>query len=256
MRSATSERRQRLLELVSGDEPNEIPELAMALKVSESTVRRDLADLEAEGLILRVIGGAVARPADPSWRQKDRVNAAAKRRIGQAAAAQVEPGMLVFLDAGTTVAKAAEVLAGCADITLATTSLPSLMVLAEGAAEVVVLGGVLHPRGGRLLGSMASQQLARMTPDVAFLGADSIDLVRGLSCPDMELQAMKSLTLENARTTWVLLDNTKLTARHRHPYFVPLPTSVGLITEAPVTASAREAIEAWRAAGHRVIEAD
>lgn len=254
IRSATQDRRRLLLELLAGDGPVEIPQLATTLRVSESTVRRDLADLERDGQIFRVLGGALTRPSDPSWHQKDRVNADAKARIGVKAASLVGPNSMVFLDAGTTVARVAGELAAREDLTLVTTSLPSLMAIAEGAANVLVLGGRLHPNGGRLLGSMASQQLSRMAPHVAFLGADSIDPVRGLSCPDLELQVMKSLIMEVSRTSWVVIDSSKLTIRHPQPYFAPLPASVGFITETPTTAEGRHMLDELRGAGHDVIE--
>ncbi|WP_051209048.1 DeoR/GlpR family DNA-binding transcription regulator [Propionicicella superfundia] len=253
-RSATQDRHRRLLDLLAGDTLVEIPHLAATLGVSESTVRRDLADLERNGQVVRVLGGALSRPNDPSWHQKDQLNAGAKLRIGIKAATLVPPSSLVFLDAGTTVAKLAGLLAARTDVTLATLSLPSLMALAEGSAEVLVLGGRLHPRGGRLLGSLTSQQLSHLAPDVAFLGADSVDPVRGLNCPDLELQVMKSLIIEVSRASWVLLDSSKLGGRHRHPYFAPLPPSVGLITDAPASPAARDTLEALSSAGHPVIE--
>lgn len=254
IRSATQDRRRRLLELLAGDSPSDIPQLARVLGVSESTVRRDLADLERDGQILRVLGGALVRPADPSWHQKDHLHASAKQRVGERAAELVQPSSLVYLDAGTTIAKLAAVLAARSDLTLVTTSLPSLTVIAEGSAEVIVLGGRLHPRGGRLLGAMAIQQLGRMAPDIAFLGADSIDPARGINCPDLDLQVMKSLIVEVSRACWVVVDNSKLARRHRHPYFAPLPPSVGIVTEEPVTPEGRAIVDELRAAGHQVLE--
>ncbi|GAB2450613.1 DeoR/GlpR family DNA-binding transcription regulator [Xylanimonas ulmi] len=254
-RAATRARRRTLLAHLSPTDPVEIPALAERLGISESTVRRDLAGLERDGQVLRVLGGAVAKGGDPSWRQKERTNAEAKRRIAVRAGELVAPGSVVLLDAGTSVAAVAQVLAARAGLTLATFGLPSLENAADGAADVLVIGGRLHQRGGRFVGAWTHLLLDSLSPDIAFVGADMFDVARGINCPDAELAGLKSRAIEVSDQVWVLLDRSKLTAPRRHRFWAPTPQTLGLIVESPVTEPERQAVDAFRAAGHTVVVA-
>lgn len=254
-RTTTQARRRRIVDMLSGPQPIEIHDLALAFDVSESTVRRDLLDLERSGQVLRTLGGAVGKSSDPSWRQKERLNADAKRRIALRVAELVEPDNLVFLDAGTTVAAVAQVLAPRPDLTLATFGLPSLVNAADGEAEVLVVGGRLHQRGGRFVGAWTYQLLGMLSPDVAFLGADAFDAVRGINCPDAELVSLKTRIIEISTTSWVLLDRSKLVRQQRHQYWAAVPPSVGIVVEHPTTDDEERAVDALRKAGHTVVVA-
>lgn len=255
LRATTRARRRRILDMLRGEEPIEIHDLALSLEVSESTVRRDLLDLERSGEVVRTLGGALGKSFDPSWRQKERLDADAKRRIALQASELVAPNSLVFLDAGTTTAAVARTLATRSDLTLATYGLPSLVNAADGKAEVLVVGGRLHQRGGRFVGAWTYQLLGMLSPDIAFIGADAFDALRGINCPDAEIASLKTRIIEISEHSWVLLDRSKLVPRHRHQYWAPVPPSVGIVVEQPVAEDEEHAVDALHVAGHRVIVA-
>src|SRR5687768_2611831 len=105
------ERQHRVLEILREQKAADLEALAQALNVSSSTVRRDLAALEKQGLVERTHGGAVYRghrqhPIAFSERINQQVDA--KRLIGKAAAALVQPHMTLLLDGGSTVYVTAE----------------------------------------------------------------------------------------------------------------------------------------------------
>src|ERR1700750_2810493 len=96
-----AQRRQQVLRAVRGG-TTQVTELAAAFGVSEMTVRRDLRDLESEGKLVRVHGGAVSVTTQPSFAEIGVERPAVKEAIGAAAAALVDDGQTIVLDIGTT----------------------------------------------------------------------------------------------------------------------------------------------------------
>ncbi|UQA97246.1 DeoR/GlpR family DNA-binding transcription regulator [Streptomyces halobius] len=229
-RSATRRRRQRLVELLGGDDVS-VHDLAAEFDVSLSTIRRDLAALADAGRIRRTYGGAVDhRAVERSWHDKKHVRRTEKHAIARAAAGLVRSGDVVLLDAGTTVARLAHALRDRTDVTVVTNGLSTLVELADAEVDVVVLGGRLRRPNESLLGTRTEQALRRLTPDVAFLGVDGLDPVRGINCPDHEQAALKESMAGCARACWVLADHSKLAGGGGFPYWAAVPAGTGLIS--------------------------
>ena len=99
----TEQRKHLLLQRLKGDGRIVAKQLSAELGLSEDTIRRDLRELAAAGLLQRVHGGAL--PASPTIANLDARRSMAveeKQRLGRAGAALVEPGQIVFIDGGTT----------------------------------------------------------------------------------------------------------------------------------------------------------
>src|SRR5947209_14960146 len=102
---STARRREQILAYLSAQERTSVGELSHALGVSEVTVRKDLDQLEAQGLLTRVRGGAVASGRgrlEMYFASREQDHLEEKRRIAQAAAELVRTGQQIFLDASTT----------------------------------------------------------------------------------------------------------------------------------------------------------
>src|SRR6185295_4652010 len=98
------ERRKAILARLSREGRVEVPGLTAEFGVSEDTIRRDLRDLAAQGFLQKTHGGAVALDMpNLGWEARSQLLPATKARIGRAAAALVEPGQTLMLDAGLTV---------------------------------------------------------------------------------------------------------------------------------------------------------
>ncbi|WP_293786317.1 DeoR/GlpR family DNA-binding transcription regulator [uncultured Aeromicrobium sp.] len=247
----TTERRERLVALIrQRDGEGSVHDLARELGVSPSTVRRDLAALQADQRIARTYGGVIDRgELDRPWRVKSAENRSAKQAIAAHAARLVPEAATVLLDAGTTVAELARLLGDRPDVHLVTNGLSSIVALADTEAEVTVLGGRLRRPSESIVGGATLQALQRITADVAFLGAEVIDALRGVNCPEEDQAAAKDLMARNAHEVWILADAAKL---NRHPAFshwCPLPPGSGLITD---DAADREAVAVFRDAGWTV----
>lgn len=241
-RRGTRERHEQLLALLRGG-TTQVDELAAALAVSPSTVRRDLGTLTDDHKIARTYGGAVVpetfheRPVGESAL----VRQAAKAAIATVARELVPANGTVFVDAGTTCAALARLLvAPDAPETVVTRGLETAMVLADAASpEVLLLGGRLRPLSHGLVGPLTDLALDRMAFEVAFLGADAVDPSRGVGEPTLEETVVKERIAARAARVVVLADSTKLDVEA--PAWAALPAGWTLITddEAPAGLGSR-----------------
>lgn len=227
-----------------------VEDLARTVDVSASTVRRDLASLEAEGAISRTYGGA--QPFSPfrETQLKDRMTleVAAKARIGAAAAEWVEDGATIFVDAGSTCAQLVENLRGRRDLTVLTRGLEIALALASSPVEVVVVGGTVSPSSHGLTGTVTQLVLDRFAVDVAFLGCDAVHPTRGVGEPTLEEAATKEAAARSARRTAVLAHAAKLDPG-AVPAWAPLPPGWTLVTDE----AADDRLGPFRQAGVHVV---
>ncbi len=195
-----------------------IAELAAAIGVSSSTVRRDLEELAAVGQLRRTHGGAVSLSAarttfEPAPAIAQHVHSAAKRAIGEAAAGLIEPGQSVVFDSSSTVLEAARaVVARGLAITAVTNDLRIAAVLADAPRiRVIVPGGTLRS-GSHTLAGEPGQSFARgLSADIALLGAHAIaDGI--ISETSIEVAGIKQAMVEGARRLAVLADASKFGA--------------------------------------------
>ena len=206
----TAERRRHILEILATDERAEVSVLATRFDVSESTIRRDLESLARSGAIERTRGGAVpALRLEPSFAQKRRSHEAEKLAIARTAARLVEPGSSVLLDAGTTTLSVARALRGIRDLTVATTSLPIALELAD-RAWVTVVGGALRERTVALVGPLAERAIEQLHVDIAFLGTNGVAVGAGFTTPTWEEASVKSRMIGAATTAVVVADGSKV----------------------------------------------
>lgn len=192
-----------------------LDELAREVGVSVSTVRRDLAQLEAGGAISRTHGGArLTQPKNDEYaftvRSTHQITE--KETIAKTCAALVAPNQTVILDAGSTVFHVAEELAG-RPIQIITNSLPVANLFASSPqAEVVVCGGVIYPRLGVLVGPQAVETFSKVHADVAIMGASGIT-PEGIFNSHGLLIDMQRAMLQAARKVVFCLDHTKFNRR-------------------------------------------
>ncbi|MGZ6793474.1 MAG: DeoR/GlpR family DNA-binding transcription regulator [Mycobacteriales bacterium] len=192
----------------------DVAELAVAFSVSLETVRRDLTALERTGVLRRVHGGAI--PAErlrheAALSTRTGAQTEQKRRIAEAALAELDGATTVLLDAGTTTAQLAERLPAGRDLTVVTNALPIALALsARTDLTVHLLGGRVRGTTLATVDAAALAGLAEMTVDVAFLGTNGISVERGLSTADPAEAAVKRAMVAAARRAVVLADASKV----------------------------------------------
>ncbi|HMO85881.1 MAG TPA: DeoR/GlpR family DNA-binding transcription regulator, partial [Lacipirellulaceae bacterium] len=159
-------RRSELLELVRRQGFAPLPELAKALAVSESTIRRDLAHLERDGAAQRTHGGAFytgPSPKVPHFDLRQSTQWDKKRDIAQAALGLIHDNAAVLLDGGSTTYELARLLVG-RPLQIVTNSLPVATLFAGAAgSDLIVVGGYVHGPTGTVQGSAAESMIRSLT---------------------------------------------------------------------------------------------
>jgi DeoR/GlpR family transcriptional regulator of sugar metabolism len=146
--------------------------LSEQLNLSEDTIRRDLRELAAEGLLQRVHGGALpASPALADFSGRQAIATDGKKAIGRAAAAMIRPGQVVFVDGGTTAVQLVRHLQPGLEATIVTHS-PSIAVelVAHPGMTVEMIGGRLFKHSVVAVGASAIESIARFRADIYFMG--------------------------------------------------------------------------------------
>lgn len=196
------------------------------------------------------------RRHEPTWHEKEQRGHVFKAAMATYAAERlVKKGDLVLLDSGTSTAALGRLLSTRDDITIFVGGLSVLQAVAEGAADVMVLGGALRQHSGSFLGPWASSNLRSITLDIAFIGCDAISATEGLNCPLLESVEFKHEAMARARTSWVLADPTKFTTPGAEPYWEPIPPCTGILTVQSSDADLQEKLSTFVENGHRVIQA-
>ena len=214
-------RRALILEQVRQRGAAAIPDLADAVGVSMSTIRRDLDIMTEQGTLERTHGGALIRQAPTATFEPENIVAAQtallqKAAIGREAASRVTPGASVVVDAGSTVHEAVRALVAREIAQTVVTNSLAAAHLCSGhrALRTIVVGGVLRPNSSVLSGEPGLDFLSRLHADLCLLGAHAVTgtLVTESSIEGADIKrAMKAA----ARRTILLVDSSKF----RHPAF-------------------------------------
>jgi len=235
-----------------------VPDLADRFGVSGVTIRKDLAELERQGRVVRTHGGAVSpvwAGAERAFDVRERLQRAEKDAIGQLAATMVDDGESIALDASTTayaMARHLRARGGWLHLTVVTNGLRIALELAGvPGISVVMPGGSVRPEALSLVGPMGEGLLGQINVRTAYLGATGFSLDAGL-CDGTEGEAqIKRLLATSASEVVGLVDHTKW-ARTTLVTFWPTASITTVVTDAPAPPGMAADL---RSAGIAVIEA-
>lgn len=246
----SAQRREHLLAVLHRDGRILAKVEAAALGVSEDSVRRDLRDLAAEGLVQRVYGGALpAAPAAQPYAARVGVATRSKAAVAAAASRLVEPGMTVVLDGGTTALAVARGLPADVGARFVTPSPAVALALAEATtAEVVLLGGVVHRHSMVVGGALTAELVAGVRADLFLLGVTGVSAAEGLTTGEVEDAATKRALARRSAQTWVLASGEKLGAVSPHRV-LGLDEVAGVVTDG----EPHRVVDELRAAGVEVL---
>ncbi len=159
------DRRNRLLEFVRQRRFASLPELVEAMQVSESTIRRDLDQLEDQQSVKRIHGGVLyagGSPRLPHFENRSPARWEQKQAIARRAVQMIEDGDTVLMDGGSTTFELARLLVG-RPLHVVTTSLPvANLFAADPESDLVVIGGNICPRSGVAQGPIAEDMISRL----------------------------------------------------------------------------------------------
>lgn len=187
--------------------------LAKELGASESTIRRDINELDRKGLLKRVFGGAVSLSGNIASEVTDiaertRLNVAEKDRIAQYAATLISDNDFVFIDAGTTTEKMIDYI-GNKNVTYVTNGTRHAMKLAQRGFSAFMIGGSIRPTTQAAVGSVAIESIKQYNFTKCFMGANGVDIERGFTTPHISEAAIKAEAIRRSHVSYVLVDHEK-----------------------------------------------
>lgn len=205
----TSERRKIILESIKNSGTLKLKEMMELTDSSESTIRRDLNELERKGLLIREHGGAVLRNNyEENIEEKTSLYQGEKEDIARYAASLVQKGDCIFLDAGSTIFHMIKYLEN-KDVLGVTNGINHLEELNKYNIKTYLTGGLIKFKTKALIGREAIKTLGDYNFDKCFLGVNSISIDKGYTTPDPEEAFVKSTALNLAEKVYILADSTK-----------------------------------------------
>lgn len=212
-----SERRSLIAARLAAGSAVSAAELAQEFGLSEDAIRRDLRALAGQGLCRRVYGGALPLPsADPPpaalpFAARAARGAAAKAALARAAAGLIRPGMVLFLDTGSTVLHLARALPRDLGLQVVTNAVASAAALAPRADLTLhVIGGRADPQTGGCHDARALAEIGRFRFDLCFLGACALSRDEGLAGFDAGDVDCKRAALSASRDSALMLTADKI----------------------------------------------
>ncbi len=245
----TVQRRHGILEQLASQGQVQVDELARTFDTSEVTIRKDLAQLEKSGLLLRRYGGAVQLPAEltqpaaASAESRQEVSFR-KQSIALTAASCIRDHNRIIIDFGTTTAALIPQLQNKRGLVVMTNSLNVAAAIRELDNEPTLLmsGGTWDPHSESFQGQVAEQVIASYDFDQLFIGCDGIDLERGTTTFN-ELLGLSRVMADAAREVVVMAEADKV-GRRIPNLELPWSSVTTLITDDRLTTEQKQQIEA------------
>lgn len=206
-----SERQTLILQLLDEQNSMSVQQLMDATDSSESTIRRDLTELERLRKLDRIHGGATLRDlsaTEKTYDEKSIEQLNEKQKIAAYAASLVQDGDCIFLDAGTTAYQMIPHLAN-KQIIVVTNSLTHLSLLHQFAVKTYVIGGLLKNNTQAFVGANATMALKQYHFDKCFIGVNGFDEVAGYTTADPEEASVKAQAIQQATQAYALADFSK-----------------------------------------------
>ena len=192
----------------------EVAELARRYGVTTETIRRDLSELQSQGQLRRVHGGAVPVERahhEPMLAARDIQHAEEKLRICQAAAEEIPDQGAVLIDSGSTLQRLADVFPVGRSAHVITNSLMAALTLSRrGVAPVTVLGGEVRPNTLAMVDAFTVEMVRELAVEVLFISCDGLSFRRGLTTPYRSEMMVKRAMIEAAHRVVALADHSKL----------------------------------------------
>lgn len=207
----TKQRRHMILSLLTEQGEVSVEHLSDLFDISEVTIRKDLTELEKNGLLMRKYGGAVVMPS--SILQEDNGEEVSNRKLSIATAAVdlIKDHNRIIIDSGSTTVALISQLPKRHGLVVMTNSLPVANALQEIENEPTLLmtGGTWDSHSDSFQGQVAESVLRSYDFDQLFIGADGIDLERG-STTFNELVGLSRVMSEVAREVILMVESEKI----------------------------------------------
>lgn len=198
-----------------------IQDLSTSLSVSEATIRRDLVKMEENDMLERLWGGARLKGNeitnenanfDDTYILKFSLNLDRKTAIAKAAAALINDGDCVFIDAGSTTSMVVEHITAN-DILVVTNSIACIQTLAKKNIRTYMLNGYLNAGASAVLSEDTAQKISTINFNKVFLGANALDKEAGYTSRNSYDSEIKAAAIGQGEQNYVLADSSKFNVK-------------------------------------------
>jgi DeoR/GlpR family transcriptional regulator of sugar metabolism len=206
------ERLQIILKMLETDQRVSSVQLAEILNVSDDTIRRDLNELDENGLLKKVHGGAVPKSPSP-YKLTERIHISHEEKLilGQKAQSFFKDGQVIILDNGSTNMEVAKMMSPDLKATVFTTSIPIAQILCEHPhIELFLLGGKVFKDAQNTYGTEVIELLSKIRADIFLMGVCGMHHQIGVTMPDWGESVVKRKMAEVSQKVIALVTADKL----------------------------------------------
>ena len=229
------ERQKHILEQLRLHQKVRTVELTEMLKVSADTIRRDLIELEEEGKLTRVHGGAIANDFHTPFQPREVYAQKEKIEVAKKALTLIEDGMTLLAGGGTVMLEWARMLPENLKGTLFTVSpLVALEVTQRSSIDVILLAGRRSKNSYICTGASVISQLSDITADLCLMGTNGFSLKAGITDDDWEVVQVKKAMVTAAGKTALLCISERMEVVH-NLRVCPIHAVHYLVTERPTS---------------------
>jgi DeoR family fructose operon transcriptional repressor len=241
------ERKRLIIEKIQAVSSVDVEELALEFDVSTMTIRRDLAELDKKGLLIRTHGGAL-KPENElkvlsNFDLRLGYNKANKMEICRTASRLIEDNDIIFLDCGTTLFHLSRLLNGFSNLRVITNSLPIVSELLNYPnIKVNLIGGEIDMNRKASYGRLTLESISEYHATKAFIGADGVSLEGGISSLDEKESAITKAFIKNSDKVYLLCDSSKL-GKNSFVKFASLEDIDILVTDSKISQQAKDSFK-------------
>ncbi len=234
MEAKLSERQSEIIQLLKARESMSVDELASVFSVTPMTIRRDLIQLDEQGLIKRSRGGAyIPSQEDTPFEIRTRQNISEKTQLADLARTYIHSGETIILDSGSTMAALAGKLMEHADeyasLSVITNSLPTASMMNASRFDIGMPGGALDHKTSSLIGPTTDSYFESIVADKFFLAASGMFIPVGLTIYSPLHISLKKKMMASAAEVIAVIDSSKFNVHSTH-IFCEFPEITHLIT--------------------------
>ena len=230
------ERYEKIIDLIDVEGRVTVKELAKKFQVTEDCIRKDLRELENDGQLKRVYGGAIGQRAHRDIKpleERKTINIGEKKAIALKASELVKEGDIIFLDVSTNNLEMAKVLnKKNIAITIITNMIEIILELRSNKKiRVISIGGEFNKAIGGIVGAEADRYIKNFTFDKSFIGVCGINMETGfISTVDLEDGNTKKTIIESSNKSYLVMENEKFNYEEFYK-FAKVEDITGIITE-------------------------
>ncbi|SPF79551.1 DeoR/GlpR family DNA-binding transcription regulator [Pseudoprimorskyibacter insulae] len=240
-------RHTQILDIARREGAVKVEDLAQHFGVTLQTIRRDLAEMDENGHLERVHGGAVlpSGTVNIGYEYRQSMNDEAKRAIAKACAAQVPGDCSLFLNIGTSTEAVARELLAHRSLMVVTNNMNVANILVRNPdCDITLTGGTLRRSDGGLVGPLTQDAVARFKFDIAVIGCSALDEDGDLLDFDFQEVGVSQTIIRQARRVFLVADHSKI-SRHAPAKIAPLSEVDVLITDLPLPEPLRAKCAEW-----------